>query len=480
MQDLKKNFFYSSILTSANYIFPLLTYPYVSRVLGVTNIGICNFIDSIINYYVLFSAMGILSVGIREVAASRNDRQSLSKTFSSLLCLNAVSTTIVLVLLVISIFTVDRLYEYKELMFVGFFKVLANYLLIEWFYKGIEDFKYITMCNLFTKVLYVVGVFVFVRESADYGIYYLLSMLMIAGSAFINLVHSRKFVDFSIHGISLKPYIPAFLILGIYFLLTSMYTTFNVTYLGFVCGETEVGYYSTATKLHSIFLALFTAFTGVMMPRMSALASEGLFDELRTLFAKSLHVLFVFSIPVIIIAVVFAPQIVYVISGPGYEDAVHPMRIVMPLILIIGYEQIAVIQVLMPLKKDRAIFINSAVGAFVGLLANILLVGCLKSVGSALVWLASELVVLSLSAYYLKKYVNLDFPFKELFKYISLSIPCVILSGLIYEVVPNKIVSLLSGALVVSAYYYVLYVKVMKDPLILSLLQRISKTAPKG
>lgn len=473
MADIKKNFIYSSILTSANYVFPLITYPYVSRVLGVTNIGICNFIDSIINYYIMFSLMGIVAVAIREIAANKGDAGRLSRTFSSLFVLNSISTAVVLILLVVSIYAVPKLYEYKELMFVGFFKVLFNYLLIDWFYKGIEDFKYITKYGLITKSLYVVSIFVFVTDRSDYHEYYLLSMLMIAVNAVINVWHSRKLVRFSFKGISLCPYLTSFFVLGIYIFLTSMYTTFNVAYLGFVCGETEVGYYTTATKLHVIFLALFSAFTGVMMPRMSSLVAERNFDEFRILLSKSLHVLFVFAIPVVVFATVFAPQIIQIISGAGYEPAASPMRIIMPLILIIGYEQIVVLQVLMPLKKDKAIFINSCTGAAVGVFANVLLVTRLHSVGSALVWVSSELVVLMLTQRCLSKYLKVRFPLKEFSFYIALAIPCVLATVFITLFFESALSSVFLGFGFILAYYYILYVHILKDTFILSFIKNI-------
>ena len=116
MSNIKKNFFYSSILTTANYIFPILTYPYVSRVLGVNNIGICNFIDSIINYFILFSMMGIATIGIREVAACK-DREERNKIFNGLFFLNTLSTTIMLITLITAIFFIPELYEYKECIY---------------------------------------------------------------------------------------------------------------------------------------------------------------------------------------------------------------------------------------------------------------------------------------------------------------------------------------------------------------------------
>ena len=144
MSNLKANVIYSSILTIANYVFPFVTYPYISRVLGVTNIGICNFIDSIINYYIIFSMMGIGAVAIREISRNKDNKEKLSNTFNSILALNTISTAIVLIILFLSIILVPRLYIHRHLMYIGAFKVLFNYLLIEWFYTGTENFKYIT------------------------------------------------------------------------------------------------------------------------------------------------------------------------------------------------------------------------------------------------------------------------------------------------------------------------------------------------
>ena len=193
-KSLKKNIIYSSILTAANYIFPLVTYPYVSRVLGVDNIGACNFVDSVINYFILFSMLGISTVGIREISQARSDREKLNQTFSRLFTINTVSTTAVLIALLVSMFTVPQLRENSHLMWIGVLKLISNYLLIEWLYKGLEEFKYITSRTVLVKCLYVVAVFLFIKSPADTTIYYMLLTLMITGNALINIVHSRKYV----------------------------------------------------------------------------------------------------------------------------------------------------------------------------------------------------------------------------------------------------------------------------------------------
>ena len=163
MANLKKNFFYSALLTLANYIFPLITYPYVSRVLGVTNIGICNFVDSIINYFLVFSTMGISVLGVREIAAAREDRKERSRVFSNLLFLNAFTTLIATLVLLVSIFVVPSWAPYRKLLLVGVAKLLANSLFLDWLYRGVEEFRYITHRSILIKTLYVISIFLFVR-----------------------------------------------------------------------------------------------------------------------------------------------------------------------------------------------------------------------------------------------------------------------------------------------------------------------------
>ena len=142
--SLKKNFIYSSILTVSTYLFPLIVYPYVSRTLGLSNIGIVNFVDNLVNYFVFLSMMGISTVGIREIAAVRSNRRSLSATFMSLLTLTIITTLIAIATLWIAMYTVPKLFPFRDLLYVGLVKLVFNLLLIEWLFVGMENFKYIT------------------------------------------------------------------------------------------------------------------------------------------------------------------------------------------------------------------------------------------------------------------------------------------------------------------------------------------------
>ena len=471
---VKRNFLYNGVLTLSNYIFPLIVYPYVSRVLGVSNIGICNFVDSIVNWFILFSMMGMTILGNREMAAIGADRVRRDRSFSELMLLNLGTTLLAALVLLTAILTVPKLFEYRNLLYIGILKLFANYFCIDWYFRGTEDFRFITGRTIFVKTLYVVAVFLFIRKAEDYPVYYLLTVLMLAGNAFINLFYARKSVSLTLKDLSPARYLKPFLMLGMYMVLTSLYTTFNAIWLGFVAGDEQVGYYSTASKLYSIVIAFFTAFTGVMLPRMSSLISENRMSEFRRMIDKSFDVLLSFSIPLVIFACLCAPEIVRLFAGGGYGGADLPARIMMPLILIIGFEQIFVIQILMPKKRDRSVFINSLVGATVGVLLNILLVRRFHAVGSAIVWICSELAVLVLAAHFSRTQDGIAFPWKKFGREILAYLPAAAAAALLYCLIPQMWWRLGAVALLMAVYVPVYVVFVKKDETVLSLLRKWS------
>ncbi len=473
--SLKKNFIYNSILTASNFVFPLITYPYVSRVLGVTNIGLCSFTDSIINYFILFSMLGIGATGIREVANNKGNKEHLKKTFSSLILLNIICTVIALIILLTAIYFVPKLYENKELMVLGAAKLIFNVFLVEWFFKGMEDFKFITIRSFIVRLIFISAVFLLVREKDDVNIYYTLMVGTVVVNAILNNWYRRRFASFSFKSINFKPFIKSFFTIGSFLILTSMYTSFNVAFLGFVAGDTEVGYYSTATKLYSILLSVFTALTAVILPRMSSLVGEGKLEEVKNLTGKSYDVLIAFCLPLIILATVFAPQIIEIIAGKGYEGAIIPMRIVMSLMLIIGIEQILVLQLLMPLKQDKAILINSIAGASVGIALNLLLVSNYKSIGSAIVWVSSEITVLIAAQYSVKKKLNLSFPTKKVLTNIIYALPMFIVCIIIQNYLSLQgIFKLIFASCICGIYFAIIQIFVLKNVLVLNIIKPIT------
>ncbi len=474
MANLKKNFFFSALLTLANYIFPLITYPYVSRVLGVTNIGICNFVDSIINYFLVFSTMGISVLGVREIAAAREDRKERSRVFSNLLFLNAFTTLIATLVLLVSIFVVPSWAPYRKLLLVGVAKLLANSLFLDWLYRGVEEFRYITHRSILIKTLYVISIFLFVRKTEDYGVYFLLLTLATVLNALVNIFYSRKFVQVSFRGLSPGPFVKPYLMLGLNYVLTSMYTSFNVIFLGMVHDAEQVGYYTSATKVLTIITAFFTACTTVLLPRMSAVLSEGKEEVFKSFVDKTFNILFLAGVPLVILVEMTAGDIIRVLSGAGYEGSVIPLMTVAPLILIVGLEEILIIQVMMPRKMDKRILRNSVCGAIVGLSLNLIIVRFLKAEGSAIVWLCSETAVLVSAAFAVFGKYRDGFPGKRLLKDFILYLPLLVLLWFIRIFpIPTALLRCVVSGTVAGLYFLFVTCWVVKDPVVLGILQSL-------
>lgn len=420
-KSVRKNFGYNLVLTFCKYLFPLITYPYVSRVLGVDKIGACNFVDGLINYFILFSTLGIGSFGVREIARCKGNLDEKNRVFSSLLAINLIGTVVAAIILVLCTFYVSSLQAYRDFLWIGLVKLFFNMFLIEWFFQGLQEFKYITIRSIAIRCLYVIGVFVFVHDPDDAVDYYALTAGTTIINAVCNWVYSRKFRRFSFSSINLGLYILPVLAFGYYRLLTYMYTTFNTVFLGFCSGDREVGYFATATKLYTILMGVFTAFTTVMIPRVSELLSSGCREDIQKIADDTFNVLTVVSLPIIILSLFCADEIIFFVAGAGYEGAILPFRIVIFLLLIIGMEQIAIQQFLMASTSNKSIFIVSSVGAIVGIVGNVALTPSFGAVGTSISWGLSELIVMIVGFFLVKRYVGILFRSKILLKNIAWS-----------------------------------------------------------
>ena len=475
MTSVKKNFTWSIILSIAGRIFPLIIFPYITRVLGVTLLGSIQYADGIVTYFTIFAMLGINSIGVREIAKAKDNKEKLSRAFNSLLFLNLVATFLAIVTLVVLIQYIPSFKSHSNLLYIGISNILCGTLLIEWFYKGLENFRYITERTIVIRCIYIIAVFIFVKSKEDYLVYFILTALVYVVNAIINLLYSRKFVRFSFLNLNVRPYIKPFIVLGIYAILTNMYGSFNIVFLGSSCGDTEVGFYTTATKLYIVILSVFTSFTTVMMPRMSSLLSEGKKDEFLGMTSKSIDFLLLFCFPLIILAEVYAPEIIRIIAGSGYEGAILPMRIIMPLMLVIGYEQIIVLQMLMPLGKDGAILINSSVGASIALVLNFLIVPHLGAVGSSLVWLCCELGVAMSAHFFVFKYSGYCIPVKKICLKMLIYLPLAIICVVSQTIMNNHMLALLLGVVVVAIYFVVVEGCVLKTKILIDNYRVIKK-----
>lgn len=472
--SLKKNTAYSITLTLSNYVFPLIIFPYVARILGVENIGICNWVDSIITYFVMFSMMGMEILGVREIAYNKEKKKELSQTFFSLLSLNAFGTVIAIIILSICIIIIPAFNEYKELFYIGSAKLFTNLFLIEWFYKGTENFKYITSRSILVKLAYMASIFILVQERDDYPTYYLLTVLSVVVTAIWNIIYSRKFVT-KPKTINPTKFLRPCIFLGAYILLNALFSTFNVTYLGLVYNKSEVGIYTTVTKIFMVLLSLYTACTTVIMPKMSNMISQNDKKGISHTISKAINLLYTLAFPLFVTAELFTPEIIHFFGGIEYVAAIPLLRILLPMILILGLEQILVIQILMPFKADKQILINSLISAGVGITFGSILIKYHGAYGSAITWIIVQLCVFASSFYFVQRFVHFNLEYRSMLKNAVYSTPYILVYlGVSY--LPLAHYPMIAAILFLFLlYFYLSQYYLIKNPFVIQTVDWVRK-----
>lgn len=395
MAGLRENVTYRSLLTFFNYIIGFIIFPYKTRVLGPENFGLVSYAMNTVDYFLLFATMGILLIGTRETASSLSDRTLLSRRFSSVFGMNLIFTLGTLIVFAAAVIAVPQFREIKGLLWIGGAKILLTAFTLEWFFSGLEKFRFLALQSIIVRLLYVAAVFIFVRSPEDYMLYFILTVGAVLPVAVMNCICSRRYVRLYLKDLLDMKFLRQNLKLGAYIVMTSMYITFNVMFLGMVSSNAEVGYYSAAVKIYVIILSVFSAYTSVMLPRMSSLLTEERHEHFKRYLQASYKLIFYVGLPIAVTCVLLAEPIVVILSGAEYAPAVTPMRIVMPAMLLVWLSQVISVQGLLPLRKDNIVLAASAAGAVTALALNFLIVGEAGAIGSAIVLIASEAVVLA-------------------------------------------------------------------------------------
>ncbi|MBQ7855586.1 MAG: flippase [Alistipes sp.] len=459
--SVRNNFLYKSILTLSSYLISLATFPYVSRVLGVEGIGAVNFADNTAGYFILFAMMGVTSIGTREIASAGSDRERRSRIFSRIFGINLTFTLATLLLYFGAILLVPRFSQNADLFYIGSAKIVGTVFLVEWLFTGLEEFRYITLRSMLIKLLYVIAVYLLVNESDDAMLYLSLTVGTVVVNAVVNILYARRFVTLRLCELFSLHYLKENLTLGVHGIMTSMYITFNVVWLGLVANDVQVGLYTTAFKLYTIVLGLFTAFTSVMMPRMSALLAEGDRTSFEEAIGRSFSGMMRLIVPLVVCSVILAPQIIRVVAGEGYEGAILPMRIIMPAALAVGVAQVLSVQVLLPLRHDKVLLAASIVGATASLIINLLVVPHLQSVGSAIVTFVAEYLVTTTYVIYIAYRRLIAVPWHSLLVSALHTIPPAAVSLLCCHLIDNPLFCITAALLLGGGIWALLNRKIL-------------------
>lgn len=473
MSTLKRNLVWNTLLTISGYVFPLLTFPYVTRVLGAENFGMANFALSVVDYAILFSMLGITAIGARYIPQCNEDKAKRDDVFSHLVTIHILLSVAILLVYTACVFLVPQLAAHKMLYFVGASKIVVNIFLVEWLFQGMQDFRYITLRTLVIRTLYVASVFIFVRESDDYDNYFYVTIAQVALNAVINWKYARKYVRFKFSLKGCKEYVFPVFSMGINRILLSFYVTFNPIFLGLLCGNEAVGHFSVATRLYGIFLSFLGAYNGVFVPHLNSLLGKNDLKQFRKMVGLSFEIVSFVAIPIIVLGSCLAPEIIRLLAGAGYERAVLPFQIVLWQVLFVGLAQILENQILLSLKKFKEVLACTAICTTLSVFILLFFTRRYAEVASAYAVAIPHFQEAFLLYYYAQKAIPMDFPVK---RYVVTTLVCLPMVGMCYasRLFLTDYRLILGVCLTISAIYYLTVMCwVVKDQFLISQLKRI-------
>lgn len=394
------------ILTISNFIFPLITFPYVSRILLAEGVGTVNFATSIVAYFSMLGMLGIPTYGIRACAKVRDDKEKLNKTVIEIMILNAIVMSIALVLLLVSVLSIEKLYTERMLYLILSSTLVFNVLGVDWLYRSLEKYTYITIRSIVFKFISVILMFLFVHQTQDYLIYGGISVFAAVGSNVLNFINLRKLISIpSINDLNIFQHLKPTLTFFLLTVSSTIYLNVDTTMLGFIKGSEAVGYYSSSVKIKQILVSVVTSLGAVLLPRLSYYYEQGKKEEFERLTQKALNFVFIISPPMVAYFILVSKQAILFLSGESFLPAVLPMQLIMPTVLFIGLSNLMGIQILVPTNREKLVVYSTIVGAVVDIIVNVFAIPALGASGAAIAGTIAECSVTIVQFLFLKEFI---------------------------------------------------------------------------
>lgn len=476
-QSVKVNYILNLINTGTQMLFPLITFPYVCRVIEADGIGQINFFQSIISYISLFTCLGIPMYAIREIARDRSDVVQMNRTAMEILLLHSMLTLVGYAIVAILCLTVPQIQVNIPLFLILSLTIFFTAIGCEWFYQGIEDFKYITIRGLIIKTVSVVLLFIFVKSKTDLLYYGCYTVFGVLGGNIFNFFRLRKYIhreNIIFSELHIKRHIKPVLKVFSFSVVTSIYLQLNTVLLGFLKNALAVGYFAAATKVMQMLLTMSACLGSVMMPRASHLIAENKEDEFNRLIQKSYDFTLAIALPMTIGLIFCAPSLITALCGVKFEHSILPSQIIAPIILMVAISNVFGSQVLFPKGKINIVTLCCGIGAVADLILNLCLIPFFSYIGISIAYLGAE-VATTVSMYFIgRRYIPIIY-FKK--SHLTYALGCIVMAFALYGIsllqLPTLTILLLQGCCGVLAYFIILCI--CKDEMLVQILSKIKR-----
>ncbi|WP_289097719.1 flippase [uncultured Bifidobacterium sp.] len=399
VHSVKFNVLMNMIITSSSLIFPLITIPYASRMLGAGGMGAVAFAQSISSYFSLVAILGVTYYGVKVCAEVRTDKLALSKVVKEILVILLCSTLVVYAVYTVCIFTVPRFMDEKALFLEFGLTIWLTSFGMEWFYQALEQYSYITIRSVVFKLIALVLMFILVRNQNDYVLYGFTVIFAGCASNILNILRIRKLVDFSTkQKLEIKRHFKPMVWYTAASIASGMYIQVDIVLLGFLGTNTQVGLYQLVSKIKSVLVTAVNSVGNVMLPRLSYYKSHNQKDKNDDLIAKNLNFVMVMGFAIIVLLAICAKPIVLIMGGSGFLGSIPPLRIVGGAVLFSAMN-IVLANHLMSENKEKAWAIVNVIGLVLAVICNFFLIRAWGIVGAAASIVICEGCMFAMRAY---------------------------------------------------------------------------------
>ena len=479
MKSLGKNAFLNGFKNVLNLLFPLLTFPYVSKVLNVEGIGQYNFAQSAVSYFSLIAGLGISSYAIREGAKYRENKKEFNLFASEVLLCNVLSTIVAYLLLALCMLFVNKLKAYAALIWVFSVQIAFTTIGIDWIYSIYEEYEYITIRSIIFKIISILLIFVFVRDNSDTLKYAGITVFASVGSNVLNLAHSKEY--FKIVKVHIKDcirHIKPILVIFASNIAIMIYVYSDTTMLGFMQTDYEVGIYSVSTKIYNIVKNLLSSVLIVSIPRLSMYYGSGQTKKFEQTAQKVYDSVTTLVMPAVIGLLCVSKQVVLLISGEAYLSAQSSLRILCVALLFCIYGWFFSQCILMPAQKEKTILIATCVSAIVNIGLNFCLIPVWKENAAAFTTFVAEFIMFLVCVVCGMKIAKIELLNKNMLG---------VLVGCAGIVCACKLVlsfnlgaaAQLAGAVVVATIVYGLVLVLFRNDVVWTVLRKVRRTHEK-
>ena len=441
-KSLKTNFIFYCAKAIMTVLFPIISFPYASRILNVEGIGIVQYCTSVVSYFTLIAGLGISTYAIREGVKVKNNYHLFSKLVLEIFTINVISTIFAYILLFAGIFL--RFFDgYIPVLLGCSCTTLFTTLSVEWIYQAQEEYVYISIRTIVTQLISLILLFLFVRSETDTVAYSLVLSFSSGGYCLFNLFTARKYVDFKAHyNLELKKHIKNILIIFSTNIATSIYLNLDVLMIRFFSNNYQVGLYSAATKINIILRGLINSVSTVLMPRLTFYQSEKKQDQYFHLLQKGMQFAVMISISCAVGLSALSKELIMLINGKNFISASTTCQILAFNMVFSVLDNVIYTQILIPNNREKDGCNGTIVGAVSNLILNSIFIPLKGIEGAAIASLIAELAVFLYFLWIMRKTFQFRYLFCECWKPVAASLGIVLSVFIVKHIIRNYLLQI--------------------------------------